>query len=95
MKRKATSPESLTDWRRVDATTDDEIDLSECPEITPELFARAIVRKGLKPAPRKTQLTLRLDADVLAWFKAQGKGYQTQMNAVLKAYKEAHDRRSL
>jgi len=75
--------------------TDEEIDLSEAPEITPEMFARAIVRKGLKPVPRKTQLTLRLDADVLAWFKGLGKGYQTQINAVLKAYKEAHERRRL
>jgi uncharacterized protein (DUF4415 family) len=88
-----TSQASRTDWRRVDAITDDEIDLFDLPEITPEMFARAIVRKGLKPVPRKSQLTLRLDADVLAWFREQGKGYQTQMNAVLKAYKEAHERR--
>ena len=41
------------------------------------------------PEGRKRQLTLRLDADVLAWFKAQGKGYQTRMNAVLRAFYEA------
>ena len=57
------------------------------------MFARAIVRKGLKPVPRKSQLTLRLDADVVAWFREQGRGYQTQMNAVLKAYKEANEQR--
>ena len=70
---------------------DGDIDLSECPEITPEMFAKAIVRKGLKPVPHKTQLTLRVDADVLAWFRAQGKRYQTRINAILKAYKEAHE----
>ena len=74
---------------------DEEIDFSECPEITPELFAKALVRRGLKPVPRKTQLTLRLDSDVLAWFKTQGKGYQTHINSVLKAYKEAHEKGAL
>jgi uncharacterized protein (DUF4415 family) len=73
---------------------DEDVDLSDIAEVTPEMFARAIVRRGLKPVSRKTQLTLRLDDDVLAWFKAQGRGYQTQMNAVLKAYKEACERAS-
>jgi uncharacterized protein (DUF4415 family) len=69
---------------------DKEIDLSECPEITPEMFARGVVRRGLKPTPNKVQVTVRLDSDVLEWFKAQGRGYQTQMNALLRAYMEAH-----
>lgn len=38
---------------------------------------------------RKKQVTLRLDADVLEWFRAQGRGYQTQINALLRAYVEA------
>ena len=90
MKKEATSLESETDFARLDAMGDDEIDFSDLPEVTPEMFAKAIVREGLKPVTRKTQLTLRLDSEVLAWFKAHGKGYQTKMNAVLKAYKEAH-----
>lgn len=69
---------------------DEDIDLSDIPETTPEMFARAIVRKGLKPVERKKQVTLRLDADVLDWFRAQGRGYQTQINALLRAYVEAH-----
>jgi uncharacterized protein (DUF4415 family) len=40
-------------------------------------------------APKKTT-TIRLDADVLEWFKSMGKGYQTKINAVLRAYKAAH-----
>jgi uncharacterized protein (DUF4415 family) len=71
---------------------DHEIDLSDTPEISPEKFAQAIVRKGLKPVQRKSQITLRVDADVLEWFRAKGTGYQSQMNAVLRAYKQAHDR---
>jgi uncharacterized protein (DUF4415 family) len=69
-----------------------DIDLSDNPELTPEMFARAIVRKGLKPVTRKAQLTLRLDQDVLDWFRKQGHGYQTQINALLRAYMEAHKR---
>lgn len=70
--------------------TDKDIDLSDSPEITPEMFARAVIRRGLKPVPAKAQLTLRVDRDVLAWFKAQGRGYQTRINALLRAYMEAH-----
>jgi uncharacterized protein (DUF4415 family) len=69
---------------------DEDIDFSEIPEWTPEMFARAVVRRGLKPTPAKAQLTLRLDQDVLEWFKQQGRGYQTRINALLRAYMEAH-----
>ena len=69
---------------------DKDIDLSDSPALTPELFARAIVRRGLQPVPRKSQLTLRLDQDVLEWFRKQGQGYQTQINALLRAYMNAH-----
>ncbi len=69
---------------------DEEIDFSDSPEIAPERFARAMVRKGLKPVSRKEQLTLRIDSDVLEWFRKQGQGYQTKINALLRAYMEAH-----
>jgi uncharacterized protein (DUF4415 family) len=71
---------------------DEDIDLSDIPEIPPEAFARALVRKGLQPVDRKAQITLRIDADVLNWFRAKGTGYQSRMNAVLRAYKQAHER---
>ncbi len=54
------------------------------------MFAWAVVRKGLKPVPPKRQVTLRLDADVLEWFKSLDTGYQTRINALLRAYMEAH-----
>jgi len=73
---------------------DEDIDLSDSPEITPEMFARAVVRQGFKPLPRKSQVSLRLDSDVLAWFKAQGRGYQTRINTLLRAYMEAHIKQS-
>ncbi len=94
MKKKHISLKSQTDWNRVDKLSDKDIDLFENPEVTPEMFAKAVLRKGLKPVARKTQVTLRIDADVLTWFKKQGRGYQTRINSLLKAYKEAHQNES-
>ena len=90
MSKRSTSKRSKTDWKRVDALSDTDIDFSENPEGTPEMFARAIVRNGLEPMPPKQQVTLRLDADVLEWFKSQGRGYQTRINTLLRAYVDAH-----
>lgn len=90
MKKSVTSKKSRTDWRRVDALKDEDIDFSDIPQITPESFARGVIRRGLKPAPRKEHLTLRVDGDVLRWYKKQGRGYQTRINQLLRAYMEAH-----
>ncbi|MGI9301260.1 MAG: BrnA antitoxin family protein [Gammaproteobacteria bacterium] len=90
MNKRSTPKPSQTDWKRVDALRDKDIDFSDNPELSPEEFARAVVRKGLEPVRGKRQLTLRLDADVLEWFKSQGRGYQTRINALLRAYMEAH-----
>ena len=91
MKKNSTSNKSGTDFKRLDAMTDAEIDFSDIPEVTPEMFAKGIVRRGLKPITKK-QLTLRLDSDLIEWFKEQGQGYQTKMNALLRAYMEEHKR---
>jgi uncharacterized protein (DUF4415 family) len=61
----------------------------EHPEAEVKHIVRGIVRRGLKPMPGKASVSLRIDADVLEWFKAQGPGYQTRMNAVLRAFKDA------
>ena len=90
MKKKHIFHKSQTDWERVDKLQDNDIDFCDNPEVTPELFAKAILRKGLKPVVRKNQVTLRIDEEVLTWFKKQGAGYQTRINSLLKAYKEAH-----
>ncbi|HEY6293040.1 MAG TPA: BrnA antitoxin family protein [Terriglobia bacterium] len=92
MRKSATSKKSQTDWKRVDALKDSKIDFSDSPELTPEMFARAVVRRGLKPVPPKEQLTLRVDRDVLDWYRRQGRGYQTRINALLRAYMQ--ERRS-
>lgn len=86
MKRPFTSKKSRTDWKRVGALKDENINFSDIPELTPQMFARAIARRGLKPLARKKLLTLRIDSDVVEWYKGQGSGYQTRINALLRAY---------
>jgi uncharacterized protein (DUF4415 family) len=71
---------------------DEDIDFSDIPEITPEMFARAVVRRNFKPIPRKKQLTLRVDSDVVEWYQQQGPGYQTRINSLLRAYMIEHQR---
>lgn len=63
------------------AVPDDQLDLSDIPEITDWSHA---VRHAQFYRPVKQQTSVRLDADVLAWLKAQGKGYQTRMNKILR-----------
>ena len=70
--------------------TDRDIVLTkEHPEASTRHIVRSIVRHGLQPIPPKMSISLRLDADVLEWLKAQGPGYQTRINAMLRAFKEA------
>ncbi len=73
---------------------DEDIDFSDIPEVPPEMFARGIVRRGLKPVVRKKQLTLRVDGDVVEWYQKQGPGYQTRINSLLRAYMEEHRRKT-
>jgi uncharacterized protein (DUF4415 family) len=94
MRKSLTSKNSKTDLKRLDAMKDEDIDLSDIPAITPEMFARAVARRGLKPIPRKKQLTLRVDGDVVEWYQKQGPGYQTRINSLLRAYMEEHRRKT-
>ncbi|ATZ64600.1 BrnA antitoxin family protein [Acinetobacter bereziniae] len=63
------------------STPDEQLDLSDIPEITEWSHA---VRHGQFYRPVKQQTSVRLDADVLAWLKEQGKGYQTRINKILR-----------
>ncbi len=79
-----------TDYARLDALTDEDIaravaeDPDACPIDVDWTKARLVLPPG------KDNVTLRVDRDVLAWFRATGKGFHTRMNAVLRAYMEAH-----
>lgn len=90
MSKRSSSKISRTDWARVRAMKDRDVRVtSEHPEADVKHIIRGIVRQGLKPVPAKTSISLRLDADVLEWFKSRGPGYQTRINAVLRAFKDA------
>ncbi len=90
MSKSTISKKSQTDWERLEALEEEKIDLSDISELTPEMFAKAVVKRGLKNKESKSQLTIRVDRDVLAWFKLQGRGYQTRINSLLRAYMEAN-----
>jgi uncharacterized protein (DUF4415 family) len=64
------------------AMPDEEIDFSDIPEATEDFWKNAVRNPFFRPVKKST--TLRIDADVLAWLKAQGKGYQSKINAILR-----------
>lgn len=74
--------EGLDALKRLETMPDDRIDTSDAPELTEAQWAKAM--RGRFYRPVKQQVTARLDADVLAWLKAGGRGYQTRMNAILR-----------
>lgn len=91
-KPRSSSKPSRSDIAEVRAMADKDVRLSpEHPEASLEHIVRGIARVGLKPVPPKTSISLRVDQDVLAWFKAQGDGYQTRINAVLRAFRDASE----
>lgn len=87
---KTSKAEPATDWQRLRGMTDEEVHAAVLadPEIKPtdEGFWKAA--RVVMPRPKKT-VTMRLDADLLAWFRRQ-RGYQTRINAILRAYMNSH-----
>jgi uncharacterized protein (DUF4415 family) len=81
---------SKTDWAhlRADAALPVKA-AADHPEADVRHIVRGIVRRGLQPMPAKASISLRVDQDVLEWFKAQGSGYQTRINTVLRAFRDA------
>jgi len=73
---------SGTDWERLSTMEDNRIDFSDNPELDYNFFANATVRM---PEPKKA-VSLRIDPDVLEWYKTKGPGYQTRINAILRMY---------
>jgi len=67
--------------------SDRDIDTSDIPELGEDFFREAELR-----VPAKQTVTIRLDSDVLAWFKEQGAGYQTRINQLLRQYMQAQQR---
>ena len=86
MKQNNSTKESRTDWEKLEKVPDEKIDTSDVPELDEAFFRNAKVRL---PAGKQL-VSLRIDRDVLDWFKQQGKGYQTRINAIGRAYVQAH-----
>lgn len=79
---------SKTDWKRLSEMDDKDIDTSDIPELDDAFFKNAEIK-----VPAKQPVTLRLDSDVLFWFKSQGQGYQTRINKLLRSYMESQTHR--
>ncbi len=73
------------------ALPDDLIDTSDAPELPPEAWKNAV--RGLFYRPVKQAVSLRLDADIVAWLKKPGKGYQTRANRILRERMLAENRK--
>jgi uncharacterized protein (DUF4415 family) len=88
--------EDQTDWARLDAMTEAELEAAiasdpDWADIPRDWYKHATPHY---PAALRKEIRLRLDPDLLAWFKRQGRGYQARINAALRAFVEAHERRN-
>lgn len=88
MNAKDSKRKLATELQRLAARRDEEVDLSDIPELDEAFFREAEWRP-----PIKKPVTIRLDADVLAWFRSEGPGYQTRINRLLRRYMEVQQRR--
>jgi uncharacterized protein (DUF4415 family) len=77
---------SETDWDKIDAMSDDDIDTSEIPELDDQFFANA----QLRIPENKRPVILSVDSEVLEWFEGQGAEFNDRINAALRIYAEAH-----
>lgn len=75
--------------KRLAKMKDEDIDFADIPPTDADFWRGAQL---VMPQP-KAAITMRVDPDVLKWFKRRGPGYQTRMNAVLKAYVQSHEKR--
>lgn len=78
-----------TDIERLRDLKDEDIDFSDIPPITEEMFENAIMRKNFKPVARKNQEELPIDKDIIEFFKTQDFNYPLRINQLLRAYMEA------
>jgi uncharacterized protein (DUF4415 family) len=92
MKRFKLDPKNLPEMTAAELKRLDEmpIDYSDIPELTDDFFKNAV---SVNWPPAKAQLTIRLDTDVLAWLKSNGRGYQTRINRILRVAMDSQPKR--
>ncbi len=77
---------SKTDWARIDAMSDDEIDTSDIPPLTDDFFSKAKLRM---PSSSLATVTIRVDPETLLWFQSKGEEAEQHMAAALRIYAQA------
>ncbi len=82
MNAKNLDKNSGTDWDYLSSDSDEDIDFSDIPKLGSDFWKNA----KLRMPQTKDSVTIRLDHDVLTWFRGMGRGYQTKINAILKSY---------
>lgn len=92
MKNLDTKPFSSTDWAKIDALSDKDIDTSEIAPLDDDFFARATLQ--MPEQNGKKIVVLNVDADVLQWFQTHGPDSRERMNAALRIYAQAHQNQS-
>jgi uncharacterized protein (DUF4415 family) len=85
------TPKQNRELKALSALSDDQIDTSDIPELPPRAWKNAV--RGRFYRPVKLAVSMRLDADVIAWLKKRGKGYQTRANRILRQHMLADSKR--
>ena len=88
MSANSSTSRSQTDWEFLSDPSDDGIDYSDIPPLEPSYFDEA----SLSLPNDQEAVTLTVDRDLLAWYRAQGQGFHQRINSALRAYKEAQER---
>ena len=78
---------SRTDWSRIDAMTDEDIDTSDIPPLSDQFFSKAKLRL---PLSSEATVAVNVDPETLKWFQNQGETAEKHMTAALRIYAEAH-----
>jgi uncharacterized protein (DUF4415 family) len=86
MKEKDMGNTSRTDWARIDAMSDEDIDTSDIPPLTDAFFSKARLRM---PSSSFATVAIRVDSETLAWFQSKGEEAEQHMAAALRIYAEA------
>ncbi len=86
MNKNSMDDTSLTDWERIDALTDDDIDTTDIPPLGEDFFANAEWRMPQEDVA----VTVKMEPILLSWFQALGNDYEQRMVAALRMYAEAH-----
>ncbi len=85
MNADTTNNTSKTDWARIDAMHDEDIDTSDIPPLSAHFWAKAQLR-----SPAQITTSVQIDPETFAWFQSQGENAAQQMSVALKIYAEVH-----